>query len=111
VVGNKQTYFDTLVHVYSSYLVDDLEAEGDGLLAEDHLPGLGRRDDLSSVLVRRGANHHGLHVGVVDELRVQGRRGRTATQRRQKKQEQKYVRGGMGRPSLPGRGQGRLRVR
>lgn len=57
----------------TNHLVDDLEAEGDGLLAEDGLASLSRRDDLPRVLVGGGANHDGLYIGVVDELRGRGR--------------------------------------
>lgn len=52
-----------------THLVDDVEAEGDGLLAEDHLSGLRRGHDLVRVLVGGGADDDSLHLGVVDELR------------------------------------------
>lgn len=76
----------THTHTHT-HLVDDLKAEGDGLLAEDHLSGLGRRHDLPGVLIGGGADHHGLHLGVVDEL---------STQSKQSKQSKRGA-GGLGR--------------
>lgn len=69
-----------------TYLIDDLEVEGDGLLAEDGLASLRRRRDLSRVLVGGGADHHGLHVRVVDELN--GIRTQRTGAREKKKVEQ-----------------------
>lgn len=53
----------------NTHLIDDLEAEGDGLLAEDHLASLSGGYDLPRVLVGGRADHYSLHVRVGDELR------------------------------------------
>lgn len=64
--GTKSTTTGLVLH--DAYLIDDLEVERDGLLAEDSLAGLGSSHDLSGVLVGGGADHHCVHLGVVDQL-------------------------------------------
>lgn len=53
----------------NTHLVDDLEAERDRLLAEDQLASLSGGHHLTRVLVGGRADHHSLHLRVVDELR------------------------------------------
>jgi len=53
---------------HGAHLVDDLQVEGDGLLAEDELAGPGASHDLVRVLVSGGADEHGIHLRVLDQV-------------------------------------------
>lgn len=56
------------MRLHDAHLIDDFEAERDGLLTKDGLPSLCGSHDLSGVLVGGGADHHCVHLGVVDQL-------------------------------------------
>lgn len=61
--------FTCLLHDRADF-VDNLQVEGDGLLAKDGLARAGGFHDLVGVLVSGGADEHSVHFRVSDEVLV-----------------------------------------